>query len=365
MQRAIESPDGDPIVVIANDLRDSSLDREVLKSELGRQPGVSAVGAIDFVPWSTSFSFADLANGPESSAALVNASKEIVDARFFGTMGIRLVAGRGFDPERAADSADVDAWRSESGPADYNVVIDRAMVRRMDLESPDEAIGKIIYRPLSQTGGKPPQRLHVIGVVENFVLQPVNFGAPMFYLMNANAAVVPVIRLAKHDVAGALTRIDSTWAKLAPDVPLRRRFANAQYEASYGFLEVVDDVFAALGGLAAAIATMGLIGISLHTMRRRTQEIAVRRVTGASVRQILWTLLAGFSKPIVIANLAVWPVAYIVLRGYLGLFAIRAGLSLTPFLLSLVLALLVGWLAVAAQATRAARASPALVLRRE
>jgi putative ABC transport system permease protein len=280
-------------------------------------------------------------------------------------MGIGLVAGRGFDAQRAADAADLAAWESESGASDYNVVIDRSMLRRMDLGSPQEAIGKLIYRPLSQSGSTPPQRLHVIGVVEDFVLQPVNFGAPMFYLMNRAAALVPVIRVDKQDVAGTLARIDATWAELAPDVPLRRRFASEQYEASYGFLEVIDDVFAALGGLACAIATLGLVGIALHTTRRRTREIAVRKVNGASVRQILWMLLAGFSKPIVVANLAAWPVAYLVLRGYLSLFAIRTGLSAAPFVLSLLVALLVGWLAVTTQAARAARASPAIVLRRE
>ncbi|HEX5046643.1 MAG TPA: FtsX-like permease family protein [Gammaproteobacteria bacterium] len=365
MQRSIESHGSDAVVVIANDLRDSGPDRALLKTELARQRGVSAVGAIDFVPWSTSFRFADLSAAAEPSAARVNAGQEVVDSRFFDAMSIGLVAGRGFDTERAADTADFDAWRAANTAADFNVVIDRAMVRRLKLGSPEQAIGKVLYRPQSQTGAKPPHRLHVIGVVEDIVLQPLNFGAPMFYLMNEDVAVVPVIRVAKQDVAGSLARIDATWAKLAPDVPLRRRFANEQYEASYGVLEVIDNVFAALGGLASAIATMGLIGISLHTMRRRTREIAVRKVNGASVRQILWMLFAAFSKPIVIANLAVWPVAYVVLSGYLSLFAIRAGLSAMPFVLSLGVALLVAWLAVAAQATRAARASPALVLRRD
>ena len=124
-------------------------------------------------------------------------------------------------------------------------------------------------------------------------------------------------------------------------------------------------MFAGLGAFASVIATLGLVGISLHALRRRTREIAVRKVHGASVRELLWVLLADLSKPIVIANLAAWPVAYIVMRGYLSLFAVRAGLGFAPFVLSLLVALLVAWLAVVMQAARAARASPALVLRRE
>jgi hypothetical protein len=83
MHRAIETPDSDPIVVIANDLRGSGLDRDLLKTELARQRGVNAVGAVDFVPWSTSFRFADLSAVAGSSASRVNASQENVDTSFF------------------------------------------------------------------------------------------------------------------------------------------------------------------------------------------------------------------------------------------------------------------------------------------
>lgn len=62
----------------------------------------------------------------------------------------------------------------------------------------------------------------MIGVVENFVAQPLKFGASIFYLMSRDAAVVPVIRVARQDVAGTLARIDATWKAFAPGVPLRR-----------------------------------------------------------------------------------------------------------------------------------------------
>ncbi|HEX6996540.1 MAG TPA: ABC transporter permease [Gammaproteobacteria bacterium] len=365
LRAAIGATGSDPVVVIANDLGDLGADHELLKRELARQPGVRAVGAIDFVPWGTSFTFADLAATPDASASQVSSSREIVDPSFFDAMGIRFVAGRNFDAARAADTADVDAWSAADGGVDYNVVIDRSMVRRMNLGSPEEAVGKLIYRPVSQDGATPPQRLRVIGVVDNAVIQPLNFGAPVFYLMNRDAARVPVIRIAQHDVAGALAAIDSVWERLVPGVPLRRRFADEQFEASYGFLGVVDDLVGALGAFASVIATMGLVGISLHTLRRRMNEIAVRKVHGATVGQVVWMLLASLSKPIVLANLAAWPVAYVVMYGYLSLFAVRAGLGWMPFVSSLLIALAVAWLAVVGQATRAALASPAVALRRE
>lgn len=367
MRQAVADPSSDPIVVIANDIGDAGADKELLRTRLLAQPGVGAVGGMDFVPWGTSFRFAELTRAAEPGAAQVRASQHIVDPFLFEAMGIELVAGRNFQAQRAADVADVEAWRQSDGSMamDFNVVIDAAVVQRMGFGSPLEAVGETIYRPTSETSSTPPQRLHVIGVVENSVIQPIDLGAPDFYLMNPDAAAVPVIRISKGDVATALAGIDSVWSELAPDVPLRRRFADEQYEASWGALEVVDDLFTVLASFASIIATMGLIGTALHAMRRRTREIAVRKVVGASVGQVLWMLLRNFSKPIVIANLAAWPIAYVGLQGYLSLFAIRSGLGPGPFVLSLLITLFVAWIAVGAQAARAARTHPVPVLRRE
>lgn len=366
MQQAVWDPQSDPIVVIANDLRNAGVDARLLKEELLRQPGIVAAGGLEFMPWSTNFGFAELANSANSSKR-IRASRQMVDADIFKTLDIKLLAGRPFDMQRAADVANAAAFRQgeASGAIDYNVIIDLAMVPKMGFESPQQAIGKTIYRPTSQSGSTPPQRLHVIGVVENSLVQPMNFGAPMLYLLNPDAAGVTIVRISKRNVAAALAGIDKVWSTLAPELPIKRRFADEQYESAYGFLKIVDKVFAVLAILATIIALMGLIAMALHVIRRRTQEIGVRKTLGASVGQILWLLLRSFSRPIIIANLAVWPLVFLAMRGYLSLFAVRSGLTWAPFVLSLLITLAVAWLAVVTQATRAARMNPATVLRYE
>ena len=116
---------------------------------------------------------------------------------------------------------------------------------------------------------------------------------------------------------------------------------------------------------AICIAVVGLIGMATHMTSRRTHEIGVRKTLGASVMGILRMLLTDFSKPVVIANLLAWPLAFIAARIYLNLFVERTPLTPLPFVASMLLTLVVVWLAVAAPAIRAARVRPVGVLRYE
>lgn len=110
---------------------------------------------------------------------------------------------------------------------------------------------------------------------------------------------------------------------------------------------------------------LGLVGMTLHVIGRRMHEIGVRKTLGASFPRVLAMLLRDCTRPILIANIVAWPLAYLAMKAYLSIFAQRVELSLTPFLLSLVITLCIAWLAIAAQTTRAARVNPATVLRYE
>jgi len=98
---------------------------------------------------------------------------------------------------------------------------------------------------------------------------------------------------------------------------------------------------------------------------RRLREVGVRKVHGATGRRMVVMLLAGFSKPVVLANVIAWPLAYIAARAYLDTFQAPIRLTPLPFLLSLAVTLAIAWLAVGSQTLRAARARPAEVLRYE
>ena len=117
-----------------------------------------------------------------------------------------------------------------------------------------------------------------------------------------------------------------------------------------------------LATLACVIAGMGLVGMAIHIVSRRMHEIGVRKTLGASIAQVLRMLLFDFSRPIVIANLIVWPIAFLAASAYLAVFVQRAPLTPWPFLMSLAVTVLIASAAVIAQVGKAARLKPAQVL---
>jgi len=173
------------------------------------------------------------------------------------------------------------------------------------------------------------------------------------------------VRLSGADVTAGLAAIDATWAKLVPDVALQRQFMDEAFEQSYRTLQLVSTVFATLAALAFGVCVMGLIAMAIHMTGRRVGEIGVRKTLGASASRILAMLLKDFARPVVIANVLMWPVGFGAATLYFSLFIQRASLSAWPFIGSLLLALIVAWLAVIVQAGRAARMKPAEVLRYE
>ena len=113
------------------------------------------------------------------------------------------------------------------------------------------------------------------------------------------------------------------------------------------------------------VACLGLFGLAAFTAERRTKEIGIRKVLGARTRDIVRLLAWQFSKPIIIANLIAWPVAWWVMRDWLNTFDARIDLGPTPFVLAGLLALVIALGTIAGHAFKVARANPIHALRYE
>jgi len=118
-------------------------------------------------------------------------------------------------------------------------------------------------------------------------------------------------------------------------------------------------------GMAVLLACMGLFGLAAFSTERRTKEIGVRKVLGASVSRIVILLSWMFAKLVLIANLIAWPAAYFVMRNWLDNFAYRTDLSWWVFIAGGGTTLLIALLTVGYHALRAAVSNPIEALRYE
>jgi putative ABC transport system permease protein len=124
----------------------------------------------------------------------------------------------------------------------------------------------------------------------------------------------------------------------------------------------MNQLFTALALMALFISIVGLLGMAIQVANRRRHEMGVRKTLGASAEQIVRLMLKDFGKPVVIANLIAWPLAFLAANVYLSVFMHRIALTPMPFMISLALTLLVAWLTVSGQALKSSRVRPAEVL---
>ncbi|HET8696723.1 MAG TPA: FtsX-like permease family protein, partial [Gammaproteobacteria bacterium] len=250
----------------------------------------------------------------------------------------------------------------EDSAAERPIVVDRSFTRSFGFESPAAAVGQLVYQPNNDG----PTPLRIVGVIEDkawIFFDVGNTRASLYQLR----AVLPytVVKLDRTNVARGLERIDAAWKAVAPNVAIERHFLDEIFGQVYETYLRLSQAFTALAAVAFAISVAGLFGTATLVTGRRRREIGVRKTHGASVAHIVSMLLASFSKPVVIANLLVWPLAYVAARAYLKTFRDPIQIGLLPFLASLAIVCAIAWLAVGTQTVRAARTRPAEVLRCE
>jgi putative ABC transport system permease protein len=341
---------------------------DAIVAELKRVPGVVAVGrtGIGVATENNSNGGVQVPGRPEP----VTIGTYGVDAGFFETMGIELMAGRLFEENRPADDSttpfpeDPAAERALVARG-MNVVINELAARRMGYPSAHAAVGKQVKRSWDEDyGGILPTT--IIGVVKDSrfrsIREPLD---PILFSLNKTNTGTLLIRHDGKDPKGVRARTEAVWKKFAPDVPYDAEFSEDIIAELYDAEEKRAKTFAGFALLAVVVACLGLFGLAAFTAERRTKEIGIRKVLGARSRDIVRLLAWQFSKPVIVANLIAWPVAWWVMRDWLNSFDTRIDLGPTPFLLAGGLALAIALGTIAGHALKVARANPIHALRYE
>ncbi len=287
-----------------------------------------------------------------------NVIQDEIGPDFFRIYGARLLAGRWLDPARFALD---DAANDKGMKQRYNLLLNRTAVARLGFASPAAAIG----RTLTMSDGS----VTVVGVVEDLRFTgPRNPVEPQAYVLKTRGLAGPVLA-ARYAGAGArqvLDRFEAVWRRIAPNVPFQALTVDQQLYEQYQRADAQRTrLFTAGAALAVLIGCIGLYGLAAFDTERRIKEIGIRKALGASTRDVLQLLVVRFLRPVLIANLIAWPLAWAAMQRWLSGFDDRIALSPAYFLLASTLALLIAVVTVIGQSWRVARAEPARALRYE
>ncbi len=271
-----------------------------------------------------------------------------VDYDFLSVYGIKLVAGRNFQP-------------SDHDPRAKNlksILINVSAAKLLGFASPDAAIAKDIMR-----GDK---KWTVIGVVADYHQKSLRYPMePMlfmpFYSTNSEISV----KITPGDLPGTIAQIKKKYEAFFPGNLFDYTFLDERFNRQYENEKLFGRAFGIFSALAIFVACLGLFGLAMFSTIQRTKEIGVRKVLGASVSNILLLLSKDFVKLVLIASVIAFPVAWWVMNKWLQDFSYRISISWWIFFMAGGAALLVALVTVSFQAIKAAIANPVKSLRTE
>jgi putative ABC transport system permease protein len=168
-----------------------------------------------------------------------------------------------------------------------------------------------------------------------------------------------------EDAEQTVAFVKEKWQELFPEYPFDYFFLDTSFDRQYRAEERVGKIFAVFTFLGLFIASLGLLALASYAAERRTKEIGIRKVLGASVGSIVGLLSREFLLLVAIANLIAWPIAYYAMSRWLEEFAYRISIGLGTFLLAALFALIITLITVSSQAIRAALTNPVDALRYE
>jgi len=267
-----------------------------------------------------------------------------VDYDYMSTLGMQMKAGRNFSKDYVSDST--------------AVVINEAAVRDLGWKNSDQAMGKsIISSGLHE--------YHVIGVVQDF-----NYASakqrivPVLMMLGRNSGSV-LVKIRTTDIGGFMSSVKNTWNQLNSRTPFSYYFLDEKFASLYGAEEKTGKIFTRFAVVAVLIASLGLFGLVAFTTERRTKEVGIRKVLGASVQQVLVLLSREFILLVCIAFCFSIPLTWWAMHHWLDNFAYRISIRWWVFAAGGIMAVMVAMLTVSFQAIRAAIANPVKSLRTE
>ena len=328
--------------VIIVPLRDENVLKKIehLKNELSENPAIIGASASSFFPgehtWNQNYWREGMS---ENEYPMIRWMA--VDYDFLKTLDIRLVAGRDFSRDYPSDTGG-------------SYILNESAVKEIGLESTIGKQFKIIEKGT------------IIGVVKDFHFDSLHQKIePLALYLYPSGFEYLSVRIRPGRTAQVLGFLKQKWDDFVPGRIFEYSFLDEDIDKLYKADIRLNKIFTSAAAASILVASLGLFGLAALTARRRTKEIGIRKVLGASIVGITIQLSKEFLAMVLIANLMAWPLAYYAMEKWLQGFAYRTTIGLGTFVISALFAALIALLTVSYQSTKTALANPVESLRYE
>ena len=272
-------------------------------------------------------------------------SMDWITPQYFSTMGMKLASGRDFYPDITSDSS--------------SIIINETFAKIIGKQDP---VGDIIRRD----NGK-GKEFKIVGVVKDFVFNDM-YKKPdplIFFCDTSNVATMLVRLKANQDIQQQLAKVENVVKANSPGYPFESKFLDDDFNNLFKSEMLIGKLSRLFALLTILISCLGLLGLAAYTAERRTKEIGIRKVLGASVANVIALLSKDFLSLVAISTIVAFPLAWWMMHKWLDDFAYRINISWWVFVFAGVLASVIALITVSFQAVKAAIANPVKSLRTE
>jgi ABC-type antimicrobial peptide transport system permease subunit len=268
---------------------------------------------------------------------------DYVSPEFISTAGMHLIDGRNFYPKAAVDS--------------NNIIINETLAKAMNMKN---VVGSIVTRG---DGSK----YTVVGVLKDFIYNNM-YTAPaplIIFCYPAYAKFLSARFKPNTNLQADVAKLETIIKKDNPGYPVEYKFVDEEFDQYFKAETLIGKLAGVFATLAIIISCLGLFGLAAYTAERRTKEIGIRKVLGASASGLAGLLSKDFVQLVSISCLIAFPVAWWMMHSWLKDFEYRVQISWWIFLAAGVLAIFIALVTVSFQAIKAAMANPVKSLRTE
>lgn len=331
------------------------------KNDLLQHKEISAVGFSSF-DIGNRFGAMSSWQDPQDTTKSYRADIIMSDIDFFKALNIEIKEGRFFQTDIPTDMAAMPDLATAKSAEEYfkaqlaiPMILNETAIREYGIEA-----------PLNKTINFGGLRGKIIGVVKDFNAMSLHTQVtPMVMRYSPSTGAYIYFKIQSSDIVKVKKIINDTWKKYSVEPVPEFKFVSHTLDDLYKAEVSLGKLFFTFSITSILLCCVGLFGMIYYELEQKTKEIAIRKILGASFKDLLSMLNKGFVKMVILANIIIWPIAYILLKDWLSSFYYRKEISYMPFLITLIVCITITIITISLKAYNIIKSSPSEAIKHE